>query len=73
MRLYTLTKRQFVLVFVGFFACFVVTFIIGLAGLFNLYFFLVSAEPFLINHNPTFDAKCGRCSLQANKNSDHGN
>jgi len=32
MRLYTLTKRQFVLVFVGFFACFVVTFIIGLAG-----------------------------------------
>ncbi|XP_065057138.1 transmembrane protein 181-like [Rhopilema esculentum] len=32
MRLYTLTKRQFVLVFVGFFSCFVITFIIGLAG-----------------------------------------
>lgn len=33
MRLYTLTKRQFVLVFAGFFACFFTTMIIGLAGL----------------------------------------
>eukprot|EP00112_Aurelia_sp_Birch-Aquarium-sp1_P026066 Seg900.9 transcript_id=Seg900.9/GoldUCD/mRNA.D3Y31 product="putative ribonuclease P protein subunit 3" protein_id=Seg900.9/GoldUCD/D3Y31 len=32
MRLYTLTKRQFVLVFAGFFACFFTTMIIGLAG-----------------------------------------
>eukprot|EP00794_Sanderia_malayensis_P000509 gene509-1156_t len=32
MRLYTLTKRQFVLVFAGFFTCFSITFIIGLAG-----------------------------------------
>lgn len=32
MRLYTLTKRQFVMVFGGFFTCFIITFIIGLAG-----------------------------------------
>nr|XP_002734424.1 PREDICTED: transmembrane protein 181-like [Saccoglossus kowalevskii] len=32
MRLYTLTKRQFVMVFVGFFLCFFITVLIGIAG-----------------------------------------
>lgn len=32
MRLYTLTKRQFVLVFVSFFVAFFLTIIIGIAG-----------------------------------------
>ena len=43
MRLYTLTKRQFVLVFVGFFSCFVITFIIGLAGMLIFYYILLNA------------------------------
>ena len=39
MRLYTLTKRQFVMVFAGFFICFGITLIIGIAGM-SLFIFL---------------------------------